>query len=115
MGFYNKVTGADITAEINEYDQEISKLPNDYQEVWTQIVRRLQVYSDFSGRNLLPLYRSTVDFLVEMAAEGKSIEQVFGDDLNGYCDALTSGMTSNDMRAKLRGKLNKNIQKKLDK
>ncbi|WOO87928.1 DUF1048 domain-containing protein [Mollicutes bacterium LVI A0039] len=115
MGFYNKITGADITAQIEAYNKEIQALPVDYQQAWVSIGAKLMVYSDFTGRNLLPLYKHTMELLVDMASQEKSIEEVFGDNINDYCQELTEGMMSNAVRAKWRDKLNSNIEKKLGK
>ncbi len=113
MTFLEKITGSDITKEYKKFEEEIKKLPEEYQKVWEEIKVKLMIYSDFSGRNLLPLLSAVLQFLQEMNEENKTIEEIFGNNIDGFCAELTKGMISYDIRDKWRNDLNKRIYKKL--
>lgn len=115
MTFIDKVTGKDIDRQFELYNTEVSKLPKDYQMAWEQISMNLAHYADFTGRNLLPLLDNVLEMLIEMAAEGRSIEQVFGSDIEGFCSQLTSELSTFDVRDKWRRKLNARIEKRFGK
>lgn len=115
MNFWDKITGNDMTKELKTFEARVKKLPDDYQEVWEKINENLWVYSDFTGRNLMPILDGVIGMLEEAAAEGQSVEEVLGEDIKGFCSALVGEEGAKSFRDKWRKQLNNNIAKKLGK
>ena len=115
MNFLGKVTGNDMTKELQTFEIRVKKLPVDYQEAWKQINTNLWSYSDFTGRNLLPILDGVLGLLEETAADGQSVQETLGDDIKGFCSALVGEKGANSYRDKWREQLNNNITKKLGK
>ena len=114
MTFWEKVTGNDITKEFKSFEDRAKKLPADYQEAWVKIKENLWQHSNFTGRNVMPIIENALVILEETALDGKSIEDVLGYDIKGFCSELV-GEDSNSFRDKWRKQLNNNIAKKLGK
>lgn len=112
MTFIDKVTGKDLTREYQQLNSRIEVLPQEYQQAWEQILVRLNMRSDFSGRNLIPLCKGVVDMLEEMNIEGRTIEQIFGGNIEQFCNELAIGEPSLDVRDKWRKQLNNKIEKR---
>lgn len=51
--------------------------------------------------------------LEETAADGQSVHEVLGDDIDGFCTALTGGEGARSHRDRWREQLNRNVAKKL--
>lgn len=115
MKFWDKVTGSDITREFKEFEGRVTKLPDDYKVAWEKIKANIWQHSDFTGRNLMPIFDSILIMLEETAAYGLTVEEVLGDDIKGFCFELIGKEKSNTFRDKWRRKLNSNIEKKLGK
>lgn len=112
MTFIDKITGNDMKREFEEMNGRIAKLPDDYQTCWQQIVPKIGFHADFTGRNLMPIYHGIVDMLEEMNSLGKTVDQIFGNDLDTFCNELTQDEPSFDIRDKWRKQLNEKIEKK---
>ena len=115
MNFLEKVTGSDINKELKAFKSRVKRLPSDYQAAWEKININLWSYSDFTGRNLLPILDGVLGLLEEAASDGQSIQEVLGDDIKGFCSALVNEEGAKSYRDKWREQLNNNIAKKLDK
>lgn len=115
MNFFEKVTGSDMTEKQKIFEARAKKLPADFQEAWETIKTNIWPHSDFSGRNLMPILESALALLEESAADGQSIEEVFGDDIKGFCSALVGGEGAKSYRDKWREQLNRNVAKKIGK
>ena len=115
MKFWEKVTGSDITKEFKAFGVRAKSLPEDYQIAWEKIKYNLWEYSDFTGRNLLPIFDGILDLLEEGIANGQRVEEVLGEDIKGFCSELVGTEASEYFRDKWRKQLNSNIYKKLDK
>lgn len=115
MTFLERITGSDMTKEWKAFESRAKKLPADYQAAWKKINTILWEHSDSSGRNIMPILDGVLGLLEETAAEGQSIQDVFGNDLNDFCSELLSEEGVKSYRDKWRGQLNKNIAKKLGK
>jgi DNA-binding ferritin-like protein (Dps family) len=115
MNFWEKITGSDMTKELKIFESRAKKLPADYQEAWEKIKYNLWQYSDFTGRNLMPILEGVLGMLEETAADGQSLEDALGDDIKGFCSALVSEEGAKSYRDKWRKQLNNNIAKKLGK
>jgi DNA-binding ferritin-like protein (Dps family) len=113
MNFWEKITGSDMTKEFKAFDVRVKRLPADYQSAWGEIFTNLMGYSDFTGRNLVPIFKGVLDMLEETAAEGLSVKEVVGDDIKGFCSALAGAEGAKTYRDKWRSQLNDTIAKKL--
>jgi Uncharacterized protein conserved in bacteria len=115
MNFWEKITGSDMTKEMKNFESRARQLPADYQAAWKKINANLWQHSDFTGRNLMPIFDGVLGLLEEAAADGQSILEVLGDDIQGFCSALAGEEGAKSYRDKWREQLNKNIAKKLGK
>ena len=115
MDFWERITGSDMTKELKTFELRAKKLPADYQAAWEKIKANLWSYSDFTGRNLMPILDGVLGLLEETAADGQSVEEVLGDDIKGFCMALAGEEGAKTYRDKWREQLNNNIAKKLSK
>jgi len=115
MNFWEKITGSDMKNEMKLFELRIQKLPMDYQEAWEKINTILWQYSDFSGRNIMPILDGVLGLLEETAADGESVQDVLGDDIKGFCFAVVGEEGAKSYRDKWREQLNNNITKKLGK
>ncbi len=115
MDFWERITGSDMTKELKTFELRAKKLPADYQAAWEKIKVNLWSYSDFTGRNLMPILDGVLGLLEETAADGQSVEEVLGDDIKGFCMALAGEEGAKTYRDKWREQLNNNIAKKLSK
>lgn len=115
MNFWEKVTGSNMTKEFNGFEDRAKNLPKDYQELWEKIKENLWKHSDFTGRNLMPVFDSALNMLEETACSGKNAQEVLHNDINEFCSALIGEDVANTFRDKWRKQLNKNIAKKLGK
>lgn len=115
MKFWDKITGNDMTEKMKAFELRAQKLPTDYREAWEKINANLWAYSDFTGRNLMPILDGVLGLLEETAAEGQSVQEVLGDDIKGFCSELAGEEGAKSIRDKWRQQLNRNIAKKLGK
>lgn len=115
MNFWEKITGSDMTKEFKAFEARVKKLPADYQAAWGEINENLWPYSNFTGRNLMPILDGVLGLLEESAEERQSIQEVLGNDIKGFCAALAGEEGAQTYRDKWREQLNRNIAKKLGK
>lgn len=113
MNFLEKITGSDMTKEMNKFELRTKKLPADYQVAWEKIGANLWQYADFTGRNLMPILDGVLGLLEETAADGQSVQEVLGDDIKGFCSALMGEEGAKSFRDKWRQQLNDDIAKKI--
>ncbi len=115
MNFWDRITGSDMTKEMKAFAARAQKLPPDYQAAWEKINAYLWPYSDFTGRNLMPILDGVLGLLEEAAADGQSAREVLGDNIKGFCAALAGEEGATSFRDKWREQLNNTIAKKLGK
>lgn len=115
MNFWERITGSDMTKELKTFESRAKKLPADYQAAWKKIYTNLWAHSDFTGRNLMPIFDGVLGLLEETATDGQSVQEVLGDDIKGFCSALAGEEGAKSFRDKWREQLNNNITKKLGK
>jgi DNA-binding ferritin-like protein (Dps family) len=113
MNFWETITGSDLTREYQAFEARAGALPEDYRAAWEQIKAHLFPYGDFTGRNLMPILDGALGLLEETAAEGQSVQDVLGDDIEGFCSALAGGDGAWNFRARWRKQLNRNVARKL--
>ncbi|GIP23089.1 DUF1048 domain-containing protein [Paenibacillus sp. J22TS3] len=115
MNFWDKITGNDMTREMKAFEARVKKLPADYQAAWKKINEHLWSYTNFSGRNLMPILDGVLGLLEVAAADGQQVQEVLGDDIKGFCSALAGEEGAKSYRDKWREQLNNNVAKKLGK
>jgi len=113
MNFWEKITGSDMTKEMKAFESRAQKLPADYQTAWEEIKANLWSYTDFTGRNLMPILDGVLGLLEEASADGQLVQEVLGDDIKGFCSALAGEEGAKSYRDKWREQLNRQIAKKL--
>lgn len=113
MNFWEKVTGSDLTREWKGFEARVAELPAEYQEAWQQIAAGISPHADFTGRNLMPILDGVLALLEESAADDLTIQGVLGDDIPGFCAALTGGEGARTYRDRWREQLNRDVAKKL--
>ncbi len=113
MNFWEKITGSDLKKEYKSFESRAKKLPAEYQAAWEKIKTKLWLHSDFSGRNLMPIFDGVLGLLEESALDGQSIGDVLGDDIDSFCSALVGDEGAESYRDKWRKELNRNIARKL--
>ncbi|MBC9706584.1 DUF1048 domain-containing protein [Enterococcus durans] len=113
MKFYDKITGNDIRRAYQEFDVRSDKLPLDYQIAWKEIQSSLWDYSNFSGRNLVPILDGILGLLEESAMDGISIDQIIDGDAKKFSAAVAGVEGAENYRDKWRKQLNESVAKKL--
>ncbi|RAG85015.1 hypothetical protein DN069_13710 [Streptacidiphilus pinicola] len=113
MNFWETITGSDLTREWKAFEARAETLPDDYRAAWDQIKHYLIPQGDFTGRSLMPILDAALGLLEETAAEGQSVQEVLGDDVQGFCTALTGGHGARTYRDRWREQLNRNVARKL--
>ena len=113
MNFWEAMTGSDLTRDWKAFEARARALPADYQAAWEQIKVHVFPYAGFTGRNLMPILGGVLELLEETAAEGQSIHEVLGDDIQGFCAALAGGEGARSYRDRWRARLNRNVARKL--
>lgn len=113
MKFYDKITGNDIRRAYQEFDVRSDKLPLDYQISWKEIQSSLWDYSNFSGRNLVPILDGILGLLEESALDGISIDQIIDGDVKKFSAAVAGVEGAENYRDKWRKQLNESVAKKL--
>ncbi|GAA3608583.1 hypothetical protein GCM10022419_111910 [Nonomuraea rosea] len=113
MNFWESMTGSDLTREYKAFEARAEALPADYRAAWEEIKGHLMLHGDFTGRNLMPILDGALGLLEETAADGRSIHEVLGDDIAGFCAALAGGEGSRSYRDRWREQLNRNVARKL--
>ncbi|TMW71193.1 DUF1048 domain-containing protein [Alteribacter natronophilus] len=115
MNFWEKITGSDMEKEMKRFESRVQKLPPAYQAAWEEIDSCMWEHADFTGRNLMPILDGVLGFLEETAAEGLSVQEALGSDIEGFCSALAGVKGAKSYRDKWREQLNNTIAKKLGK
>lgn len=113
MNLWETVTGSDLTREWEAFEARAEKLPADYRAAWEDIKVHLSPYSGFTGRNLMPILDGALGLLEEGAADGQSLYDVVGEDIEGFCAALAGGEGARDYRDRWRQQLNRKVTRKL--
>ncbi|MEO3795420.1 DUF1048 domain-containing protein [Nonomuraea sp. B10E15] len=113
MNLWEAMTGSDLTREWKAFEARAEALPADYRAAWEEIKVHLFPYSDFTGRNLMPILDGALGLLEETASGGRSVRQVLGDDFEGFCAELAGGERARSYRDRWREQLNRNVARKV--
>ena len=113
MTFWETITGSDLTRDWKAFEVRAGVLPAGHRAAWEDIKAHLFPYGDFSGRNLMPIFDSTLGLLEETAADGQDIHDVLGDDVRAFCAALAGEEGGRSQRDRWREQLNRNVARKL--
>jgi DNA-binding ferritin-like protein (Dps family) len=113
MNLWETMTGSDLTREWKAFEARAEALPDDHRAAWGQITVHLFPYAGFTGRNLMPILDGALGLLEETAADGQSIHQVLGEDIEGFCMALVGEGGARSYRDRWRKQLNRNVARKL--
>lgn len=113
MSFWETITGSDLTREMKAFEARARALPAAHRAAWEQVKSQLFPYGGFTGRNLMPILDAALGLLEEAAADGLGIQEVFGDDIPGFCTALAGGEGARTYRDRWREQLNRNVARKL--
>ncbi|MGW0520795.1 DUF1048 domain-containing protein [Crossiella sp. NPDC003009] len=114
MNFWETITGSDLTRDWKAFEARAEALPADYRAAWVEIKGHLSLYSDFTGRNLTPIVDGALGLLEETAADGQSVREVLGEDIEGFCAALAGEERRRTYRDRWRAQLNRNVARKLN-
>ena len=115
MNFIDKITGNDMKRELRELNSRVSELPSDYQAAWKELEYYLWPQSNLTGRNLMPIFENCIELLEIAAADGESVDEIFANDIKGFCDAMLDKDTAKtwDYRENCRKSLNRTVLRKL--
>jgi DNA-binding ferritin-like protein (Dps family) len=113
MNFWETITGSDLTRDWKAFEVRAEALPADYRVAWEQVKVHLFPYSGLTGRNLMPMLDSALEFLEGTAADGRNIHEVLGDDIKGFCAALAGGQPTRSYRDRWRRQLNRKVARRL--
>ncbi|GAA3013866.1 DUF1048 domain-containing protein [Streptosporangium longisporum] len=114
MNVWETITGSDLTREWKAFEVRAQALPAGHRAAWEEIKGHLSPYADFTGRNLMPILDNALGLLEETAADGQSVHEVLGDDIEGFCAALAGEERGRSHRDRWRRQLNRNVARKLD-
>ncbi|MBF8807813.1 MAG: DUF1048 domain-containing protein [Enterococcus lacertideformus] len=112
MNFYDKVTGKDIKRSFDALNSRVAQLPQKYQQAWDQIQEHIWVYTNFSGRNLVPILDAILELLEESALENSRIENIVGKDIEKFIATIANVQGAKNQRDKWRNQLNNTVAKK---
>ena len=112
MNFWETMTGSDLTRAWRAFEARAEALLADYRAAWEQINAHLFPHAGFTGRNLMPILDSALGLLEETAADGQSVHEVLGDDIEAFCAALAGGEGARTYRDRWREQLNRNVARK---
>lgn len=99
-----------------EYRQNMARvatLPEEYRFVFKKIQKHMWKFAAGAGYDMMKIHYDLIDLFESGAAEGKSVLEITGNDVAGFCDELLKNTTTytDDWRENL----NKEIAVKLGK
>jgi DNA-binding ferritin-like protein (Dps family) len=96
MNFWETITGSDLTREWKAFEARAEALPADYRAAWEEIKGHLSAYSDFTGRNLMPILDGALGLLEDVAGAhgaGQGAPAGLPDRLQGDSEVHLQGWT----------------------
>ena len=116
MNFWERITGKDMTVARADFAERVKGLPESYQRMWAELDEEIQRYSDLTGRNLIPIMSSLLEFFEETAFDHEDVSAVIGEDKEAFVAELFDQrrpIPNKSYRDKCREQLNRNVAKKL--
>lgn len=110
---WDKVTGNDMSKQQKVFKKRVQKLPQDYQNAWQELNRKIWRYSNLTGRNLYPILSGILDLFEESASEKIPVSAVTGDKMDEFIAEIAQVEGAQTTRDRLRQQLNENVKKKL--
>lgn len=113
MNLWERITGSDLSRDWRAFEARADALPDDYQPAWRRIRERLMLHSDFTGRNLTPVVDGVLGLLETTAVDGQGVQEVLGEDVEAFVDAVVGADGTKGFRDKWREQLNRDVARKL--
>ncbi|MCO7181442.1 DUF1048 domain-containing protein [Lactococcus formosensis] len=116
MNFWDRITGRDMTVARADFAERVKCLPESYQSIWAELDEEVQRYSDLTGRNLIPIMSSLLEFFEETSFDYEDVSAVIGDNKEAFVAELFDQrrpIPNKSYRDKCREQLNRNVAKKL--
>ena len=113
MDFWNMITGCDMNRQWKAFEARAKKLPRDFQAAWREVNGYLWQRSDVTGRNIMHVLEGVLELFEEAGSQGRSVEEVLGGDIGGFCAALASEEGVKSFRDHWRDQLNRSVLRKL--
>ena len=88
MTFWEKITGNDMTKELQIFESRAQKLPKDYQIVYKEIQKYLFKVGPVELTEGTELLSGIIDLFEEGATSRKDVLEVTGSDVAAFCDDL---------------------------
>lgn len=84
MNFWERITGKDMTVARADFAERVKGLPESFQRIWAELDEEIQRYSDLTGRNLIPIMSSLLEFFEETAFDHEDVSAVIGEDKEAF-------------------------------
>lgn len=94
-----------------EQMKRVEALPEDYRYVFKKIQSHMWMFASGAGYDMMQIHYDLIDLFEAGAVEGKSVLEITGHDVAGFCDELLK--SAQTYTGDWRGKLNSDIEKKL--
>lgn len=112
--FNNYLNVPKMIKEKKAYKQQMARvdaLPEDYRFVFKKIQSHMWMFASGAGYDMMKIHYDLIDLFEAGAAEGKSVLEVTGDDVAGFCEELLR--SARTYTEDWRTKLNREIAQKL--
>jgi len=112
MSWYEKVVGVKQDKKaFREYRARGNALPTEYRTAWQEIEWYVWHFGSMDGS--LDLLNDIVTLFESAAAEGRSVLDITGSDVAGFCDGLIEEWKGRTWQGEERRKFNERFSKKL--
>lgn len=113
MKFIEKITGSDLTKTMEQLDQIVQRLPQDYQDAWVESKSYFWSQAEGCGCEQVLFLKQVVAIFEEVASDGRPVQEALGTDVATFCATLQGVEHGDYYHQKLRRQLNKTVAKKL--
>ena len=117
LGFTDVVDGTVYTILVRLEKNKLVEISKKASDVGPpeKIKFNIWPHTDFTGRNLMPIFDGVLELLEEGAADGQSVREILGDDIKDFCSSLAGEEGTKSMRDRWREQLKHTVAKKLGK
>lgn len=88
MNFLDKINGRDKSLARLDFEKRVSRLPESYQNIWADLSTEIERYSDLTGRNLIPILSSLLEFFEETVSDDEDVLAVIDADKKAFVAEL---------------------------